>query len=161
MQNDKPDEGTLTAVCTAAYCHFQDTVSTIIESFADGSVKFPVHFYSPDKDWSNNFVVVKNRNTGYIKARLDFESILKLFSYSKQTEGGLSRGQVSHFDGGYTTSMCMTRVDSPNGIARPRLRPGSTYSSALSCISFFLGLTIKQLVMIIVTLIAIPNLQKK
>jgi hypothetical protein len=117
--------GQATTPRQASVPHYQTTQDEIelqIESFraAGGKIKFKT--YLPTKDYSNNFLHVRNLGVPQID-KIDWEKLARE-TYKEERED--KKRQHRFKDYGTTGGRCTTRVGSKIGVASPAKKPGST-----------------------------------
>jgi hypothetical protein len=149
MQNTH-ENGMYYVVRSANLCHYQTKIRTLLNTLlAFEGEGISVKFYNPTSDYSNDFVVVGNTpeatsmipqiiNWNEVKTMIPDEDEASLTSTSSAESSSKKRKRQclnNYSDFGWTTLTCQTRFRSSNGVAIPRIKPGtnSPHVSNLFC----------------------------
>jgi hypothetical protein len=118
------DHGQAATPKQASVPHYQTTQAQIqleIDSFraAGGEIEFKC--YSPDRNYSNDFLNIVNLGVPEME-RIDWDALARLaFKESKSDK----KRQHKYKDFGTTGGQCTTRVGSESGVAEPARKPGT------------------------------------
>jgi hypothetical protein len=117
--------------------HYQEVFSkfvTALESFDDAMV---VYLYLPERNYKNHFLTVRNsleRVQPFVD-QIDWMEVHRLACRPKQTIAKKSVGrkrQDTFEDTGFCSSVNQTREGTLDGVAEPRMKPGTTTNSEVT-----------------------------
>jgi len=113
--------------------HFSEDISDVLHHVSKyykshKSSKLQVHFYLPNRNYSNNFMIVQNKKVDEMAQtwpvfKNDLLKLVKTHGVNKQSKTA-TRSNL-YLGAGYTSNMCMLCSGNKSGHSKPLLKPAT------------------------------------